>query len=474
MHTQKTIAVCRAALFFLGLLPALYVFFAIQYSVITVPFWDHTELIKWVAASYDGKFEISSLWAPHNHTRPLVYRAVMLVNARFTDWDLRSEYVYLSLAILGVSACHFWALRRIAKSGGPMVLPASLLVVSLLIFSPTGHNNHWWSMMFQFNAANLFIALGMLAVFLNPHRWTGNLIGALACWLAAYTLTYGVIAFFAVILTLQITRRNVLMPGRWTIFWIINFVVLIFMYLPGLPPTGGNTHPGIASLVWFSLAYLGMPLAGIIWFPFKRQFDIPLSTVFSGLCGCLVVFSTVLLIWHGKRRLRHSHPAALILVGFTLFAVVSSLVTAWGRSAFDEYGISNANSSRYTMFGVYLLLGQIYYLTAGFAEGWLGDTALARKSPKWNSALPALAIALFVLLSGITYIRATHVYVEAHEFNKILRTAYLPSAKTTDLDKFIHPNPEFVVKLKKDLLRLRLGPYRNPEQCVESAPVVRK
>jgi hypothetical protein len=58
-------------------------------------------------------------------------------------------------------------------------------------------------------------------------------------------------------------------------------------------------------------------------------------------------------------------------LGFSLFAGVSALATAWGRSAIDVYGVSNANASRYTIFGVYLLLGQIYYVAAGLTGGWL-------------------------------------------------------------------------------------------------------
>lgn len=461
---SRAVSAARYGLLCLAALPGIYVFLCIQYGGITFPFWDHTELIKWIVPLYEGKFELASLWAPHNHTRPLLYRAVMLINARLTDWDLRSEYVYLYLAIFGAFACHLWNLRKIARSGGPLVFPASLLAVSIVLFSPVGHNNHWWTMMLQLDATNLLIALGMLTVFLDPHQWKGNVLGALACWLASYTLTNGLIAFLAVILTLQMSRRKVLVPGGWTIFWAVNFIVLLIVYLPGLPITAGGAHPGIGGLIWFALAYLGMPLAGIIWFPYQNQFDIPLSTLFSGLCGCFLVLSAAALIWHGKKRFRDSHPAALILVGFTLFAGISALVTGWGRGAFDDFGIANANSSRYTIFGAYLLLGQIYYLTAGFAEGWLGLTPGGAKA-RWAKTVPALALSVLVVLGGITYYRATHIYLESHNFNIMLSNAYLDRPQVTKLDRIIHPNQEFVGRLKKDLYRLRLGPYRYPGRC---------
>ena len=159
----RGVSMLRLMLFMLAALPALYIFVAIQYSAITVPFWDHTELIRWIASWYDGNFRFSSLWSPHNQTRPLVYRFVMLFNAVLTDWDIRSEYIYMYMALYGIFACHVWALHQMAADAIiKMVFPLVLLLVSLVIFSPVGHNNHWWSMMFQLNAANLFITFGML------------------------------------------------------------------------------------------------------------------------------------------------------------------------------------------------------------------------------------------------------------------------------------------------------------------------
>lgn len=467
---DQIVAGSRVALLLLSIVPAVYVFIAIQYSAITVPFWDHTELIRWIASWYDGTFQISSLWAPHNETRPLVYRAVMLFNAMLTNWDIRSEYVYMYVAIYGTFACHLWALRRLTGAGGPLIFPTSLLLISLLIFSPAGHNNHWWSMMFQLNVANLLIAFGLLITFLNPRRWSSHVLGAASCWLAAYSLTNGLFAFLAVIATLLLTTRNPLRPDRWILFWILNFVVIMFLYMPGMHTATGIAQPGIDDLAWFSLVYLGASLGSILWFPFKSQFDLPISTVLNGLCGIMLVVSASLLIWHAKERLRNRHPAALILVGFALFAGGSALATGWGRAAFDAYGVSNANSSRYTIFSVYLLLGQIYYVSAGYVEGWLRTIPLGKRWG-WRKVAATLGIAVFVVLSSITYVRAVWVYVDAHNFNRMLVNAYPWGLEPTDLDKYIHPNPDFVRQLKAELQRLQLGPYSIPRFSVEKLPI---
>lgn len=451
-------------LFLLAALPALYVFFAIQYAAITVPFWDHTELILWIASWYGGNFSFSSLWAPHNETRPLVYRLVMLLNALLTKWDIRSEYNYVYFALYGTFASHVWALRKVSTGAlRNTVYPLALLLASLILFSPVGHNNHWWSMMFQLDAANLFIAFGMLTIFLRPQHWSSHVLAAVACWLATYTLTNGLFAVLAICLVFQLSSTRLLHPSRWALFWGANLIILLVCYLPGLPLTTRGEQPNMLQLVEFFLAYLGAPLGGLLWFPYGGMFDIPQSITSNVVCGALLVASSAMLCWHAHARLREQHGATLILFGFTLFAMISALATAWGRAAFDQYGVSNANSSRYTIFGAYLMLGQLYYLAAGFAQGWWSSVRLHR--------FTVIGALVFVFLSFVTYGRAVRVYIDAHNFNKILINAYPWGLQPTAEDKFIYPNPKFVTKLKRDLQRLELGPYNNRPFDREKLPV---
>lgn len=464
----RGMSLLRVMLFLLATLPPLYVFVAIQYSAITLPFWDHTELIQWIASWYDGSFRFSSLWAPHNHTRPLVYRFVMLFNALLTDWDIRSEYIYMYLALYGTFACHVWALRRVtAGTNLNLVFPLALLLVSLVLFSPVGHNNHWWSMMFQLNAANLFIAFGLMMPFIRPQCWSSQVYAAVSCWLATFTLTNGFFAVVAIGLVFQLSATRLLHPSRWTVFWAGNFLGLMACYLPGLTLSTSSAHPTLLQLVEFCLAYLGAPLGGLLWFPFSHMFDIPLSIATNAVCGSLLVASCAILCWHARTRLREQHGAAQILFGFTIFAMVSALATGWGRAAFDEYGVSNGNSSRYTIFGAYLMLGQLYYLAAGFAHGWWSEAARSARL----RYIAVIAVAAFVLLSLVTYVRAVKVYSDAHRFNEALSNAYPWGLQPTAQDKFIFPNPEFVKKLKRDLQRLELGPYNSRQFNRQVLPV---
>lgn len=451
---RRKASLLRVMLFLLAMIPILYNFVVIQYASITLPFWDHTELIHWISSWHDGSFRFSSLWEPHNHARPFVYRFVMVFNAVLTNWDIRSEYIYMYIALYSTIACHVWALHRVASGAvRGMVYPLVLLLVSLVLFSPVGHNNHWWSMMFQLNAANLFITSGFLVAFIQPQRWSSHVIAALSLWLATFTLTNGLFAVITVGIVFQLSATQLLRPSRWTLFWGANLLVLLAIYLPGIALSTSSNHPTLIQLVEFCLAYLGAPLGGLLWYPFKNMFDIPLSIMTNVVCGMSLMISCTLLCWHARTRLREKHSAALILFGFSIFALMSALVTSWGRAAFDEYGVAAGSSSRYTVFGAYLLIGQLYYLAAGFAHGWWNNARLSR------IALTSLMV--FVLLSMVSYGRALKIYDHAHNFNQTLVSAYPWGLEPTAQDKFIHHNVEFVQRLKRDLQRLELGPYNS-------------
>ena len=121
----------------------------LQYIAITVPFWDHCELGRLMIRIHDQGFHASDLWAPHNHTRPAVYRAVLLANAWLTDWDIRSEYIYLVGSLYAAFLILAYGLWIVAGRRMSTRYLGALAVLSMFSFSPVAHNNHWWSMMTQ-------------------------------------------------------------------------------------------------------------------------------------------------------------------------------------------------------------------------------------------------------------------------------------------------------------------------------------
>jgi hypothetical protein len=436
--------------------PAVFVFFAIQYSAITVPFWDHCELGRLMIRIHDEGFKMSYLWAPHTHTRPLTYRAVLLFNAWLTDWDIRSEYIYMMAAIYGaflVQALALWRLNgRIMNSR----FLCGLLAVSILSFSPVGHNNHWWSMMIQLNFAHLFIVCSFVSLAAAPLRWRNQILSALACWLATYTISNGLIAFVAAALTSQFSEKQPLRLSRRSIFWIANTAAVLSVYMPGMAGTEVPHKAGPLALLWFFFVYLGSPLGGLVNFQYTSQFDLPTATLWNGLMGIVVCLGVAVVVILYRAELRSRSESARLFVAFSLFAVGSAALTAWGRAAFDAYGIANANGSRYAIFSSYLLFGVAYLLILDPAQASLPGSELSRlRFFRMGRAIALVGLSVFACN---TYARSVVVYKSAHDFNKMLLSAY--SSDHTDQDQYIYPNPQVVTELKTGLRRLGIGPYR--------------
>lgn len=446
--------VVRAALWVGILSPALFLFFAIQYSAITVPFWDHVELGRTLIRIHDTGFHWSYLWEPHNHSRPMTYRAVLLWNAWLTNWDIRSEYIYLIASIYGAFLLHALTLRRVVERTSWLRFTAVLFVLSILYFSPAGHNNHWWSMMIHLDFANLFILAALILVAFNPESWWNTFLSAAACWLATYSISNGLVVSVAVALVAQASQAQPLRANRRSIFWLVNTVVLFTVYLYGLP--GAEITNKASPLVWleFVLVYLGTPAGAMIEFPYRSARGLPPDIWFNMVTGIAVLAGVGMMAYLHRKQLRQRTKGALLFMGFTLFALGSAAVTAWGRAAVDEYGIANANASQFTVFSSYMLFGILYLIAAHPLQ-------IQIRHVGWAEAL------LFIgVLAGRTYAHSVAVYQDAHQLNQIVSMAYV--ANQTEQDMFVYPNPAVVAELKTGLKRLQLGPYRVP--LPEAAP----
>jgi hypothetical protein len=440
-------------------LPPIFVFCAVQYAAVTLPYWDHVELGRMIVDYRDGHMAWSQLWAGHNHDRPLTYRVLLLLNAIATGWDLRSEYVYMFGAIYGAFALQAYALWRALGRSGTAFLPL-LLVVSIVAFSPAGQHNHWWSMMLELNLAHLFVLAALIAVACSPRTWGGNLLAAACCWLATYTLTNGLVAFVAAMLISQMAQPRPLRPSRFLLFWLANFALVLRLYLPGLPEPPGHL-PAPGRLAHFSLAYLGSPLASLFHFPYRDHLDCPAdATRLNTAMGALLLAGAAVLAWRLRRLFNQGRPGALLFAGFALLGIGSSLATGWARADFNAAGIINANASRYTLFASYLIVGIVMGLAEVARvtrEAVVADTAPAPgRAVRWAGMA---ALGLLTLLGGLTYVRSVHVYRAAHRFNLLLAAAFADPGPS-NLDASIYPSLEVTRALKANLKRLHLGPYR--------------
>jgi hypothetical protein len=443
------------------LLPAVYLLAVVQYSGLTFPFWDETDLLPYISDLYTGHLSVSSLWAPHNQSRPLTLRILYVLNARLTRWDLRSEFVFLLAAIYATFALQLRILWHL--TGRRLVsLPFAVggLLLSIVVFSPAGHMNHWWSFMLQLDLAALIILYALWRISRQTDSWRHTLLAALAVWLATYTLTNGLVAAITVAVADHVSLRRPYV-GRRTVFWVVNTLVLFAVYLPGIPRQG--PHPDVATLIWFAFIYLGSPLFDLIHYPFHSNFDVFGSTWAPGLVGIGLVAIAAMVSVRAWQRVRRAEPAAIFLLATTFFAVGSALVTGWGRANFDQTGVASATQSRYTIFAAFLLYGLIHYGAARASRGEFRELLPLRlRLPRMAARIcGAAAIGASIAAASLAYVHGVRSYTAARNFNDALRVAYSLRPDEWKLDGYIYAYPARAEQIRGDLLRLHIGPYRD-------------
>jgi hypothetical protein len=431
-------------------LPALFTLFMVQYSAIVYPFWDHIELVHFFKSYYDGTLSWSDLISPHNHTRPLTYRLIYLVNGILTGWNIRSEYIYMEIALIAGFASLFFLIRSRCRAGIITLLCLSY-IASCFYFSPAGHNNHWWSMMLQLNLCNSLI-LGALLCLSHLEKFRNHIFAALLLWLSVFTLTNPLVLFPLIVFLLILTGKGFSAYRNMTWFWAINTVLIFAIYIPGLREVGGGvTTPSLTSLTEFVLMYLGSPAGNIVHYSFTNQFDLPttlsvsLLNAFFGLIA-FVAAGFIILKTFKSRNIEFQFLPLLILS----FAFASALLTAYGRANFDSYGIYNANASRYSIFANYWIYAVLIYF---------GYHASPQKWAKLSRGTAVIGLIVFSVLTFRSYRKSIPIYKEARHFNETLAKIFNKEGAATEFDKAAYPNLTEVQEVRKTLMELKIGPY---------------
>ena len=404
--------------------PPLFLLVAVQHGAVTHPFWDYCKLIPYVDQLHNGTLSFSDLFAPHNQSRPATWRALILANAWLTGWDIRSEYVYLLIALTGAFLVQVLLMRRCCARCSHLRQLALVALLSIVSFSPAAHNNHWWSMLIQFDMGHLFIVTAFALVAWREHQWRDHVLAALVCWLATYTVAYGLVAFVACAVVAQVFSPTPRRLHRLTLFWAANIALVLVVYVPGLP----DVHQGLplpGRWLIFTLAYIGSPAASLIWFPFDSQFDLPHATsvtVRNAVAGFILV-AMLATKGYSLIRARERSPAARAFAAFALFALGSAVLTGVGRAQFGEYGVANANASRFVLFG------SVRAVRLPVRGARVAVSRSAIDSHSNVRILPALAALLLLGCVTATYARSWKVYGQARHFDQLLENGLRSGAE---------------------------------------------
>lgn len=433
-------------------MPPLYLFVMTQYGGIVFPYWDHMPTAKYIIQYFDGTLTLRTLAESHNEARPLLPRLIFVVNAALTNWDVRSEYIYIYLTIYGALAALLFALGRLARQWPPAATLTAALLISVIACSPVAAMNHFWSLMLMATLCYLFTIGALLVFSMAPLSWPANVTAAVLTWMAVYSVSQGLFLFPVVILLHQMIAPKMFVPTRWSMFWLVNMLVCCALYIPG-SYLGKGVTPAMLDFIAFMPVYLGNPLGSLLWFPEGGVVWLRETSIINAICGLLLIGLSGATAWRALPELRARRPEAVTFFSFALYAGACTVTTAWGR-ANGIYAVATANSSRYSVWPAILLFGLIIYYTSKYARRELIFSG-------WHKA----ALGIFLIASTVSYVRAVPVYKSAHDDNVWLANAYSTFDVPDDLAKRAFPDPDYFRTMKADMLRLGIGPFKSIPQA---------
>lgn len=426
------------------LVPFAYLVRMVMLRYVDVPLWDSWEMVPRLQHMYSGSLTFTDFWGQHNEHRPFVPVAILLLLARFSDWDMRWEAVLnivLSVGIFAVYAAYLRTAWR-TRGGAPVWM---VPVFSLLLFSPVQWENFLWGWQAQLLLCALVTALGAYLISCGPQR--GALGGAIACGVCA-SYSFGSGLFFWPSQTVGVWLSGGPRRLARLAIWICAATLTIASYLyhfqrPGQPPMLSNftSIAAFRAYALYVLTQLGNPIAG---------FD-PGVAPLAG-AAVLAVFAALVV----KLRAFRTESIYLFPLLVGLQTLATSVMSGTGRA---WMGVDQAQSSRYTT-----LTLPLWCAATALAALWRATVAEAR--PERRGVVTAVTAVLIVamLTTGFKATRpAVGTAAGRSEWIRYLRRGLL-TGKSDVLMTQIYPVLEVIRARRAVVMQLHLTVFRPSAQ----------
>ena len=341
----------RILLYLLILVPPLILGWLIWRYGVNLPYWDQWDTPgRLIVEATHASLSQEQWMRQHNESRTLFPNLVFLSLANLTNWNNRYEML-VTFILACLVAYNIYRLSRITLDRDWQHLICFLLA-SLLIFSPTQHENWLWG--FQGVAFITIAAITTsLVVIFSATPWIAKLIvSCLLSAIATFSFANGVLCWLLIIPALLLKAVEDKFKKIWVIFWWLiasSFTLTIYLYdyqrgASSASLTQVFTQPKLAISYYFAL--LGSPI-----FPYdllaSQITGLAIAFIFVACCFYLLI----------KRRniLTINRSLPWILLG--CYTLLSAGLTTAGRI---HFGIETALSSRYISFAIYLTIAIIY------------------------------------------------------------------------------------------------------------------
>jgi hypothetical protein len=438
----------------LAAVPPLLVAIVIARYGLNVPLRDQWRFAPDVIAFVSDRYSWELLWRPSGDHRVLVPRAVMLVLASWTHWDVRAE-MWFVFALALASLCLLGDLAR--RTIGPRAPRLWMWLVPACaagVFSMRAWQS--WTFGWMMGAHLAVFGTVLSAWALGRYATTGR---GLSCMLAGATLAAlsylaGLLVPVLIPVALVLLPRDspVLRAHRTRHIWIatVGAVALVVVYFYGYP-RASVTRPltagglDIAVLGHFVLDYLGAPLA-----------DTDRAAALTwGSGGLIAVGVSTVLAWSQGPAPRRALLPWLLLITCT---VGTGVAIGVGRP-----GPGTAFLSRYAMLSALFWPGvpACVLISANARE--------QRESAVWTRRLACVFVIAVLIVSARTYWMTWHhglaATIRRHHSLRIAAGCLRNTARANDecLRRVCRNDPALVRRVAPQLKQLGLGPFRRRE-----------
>lgn len=433
ISTTKRVFNRRLFSLLLALFPFLWlVFFIINFNV-NVPVWDQWELIPLLEKSYQGTLSFFDLWTQHNEHRLFFPKIIMINMARFSSWDISYELAANILFAVGIFLALLYQIKITMRSAGDPGANWLAAATSLMVFSLAQWGNWFFGWQMQIFMNVFFVVVGIILLAKPVFKWSNFGAASLLGIAASYSFANGLCYWFIGLLILFFIPNPTNTKRLSMLLWLIISFLVFYLYLYGYHKP--LHHPSLSVIFKHPLPYfmfvflwLGLPLG------------LSYLAILFGIFGFFVLayFSFFLM------RFRNIKLQTLIpYFAFSLYAITSALLTAWGRAG---AGISEALPSRYISISTLFWVSNIVLLSL-FVCG--DDSKMESHKPK-KLAYSSIFIIVFLII----------LHSAAGSWNAIQNYYYLLPArhellalKNDELLKRLYPDAtllkERVVILKK-------------------------
>lgn len=448
----------RATLYAICAAPPIYVLTMMMWGGLQYPFWDHVGTARYILRDHAGELTWQDYFTPHNEHIMAIPRWITVQLARLTGWSQGPEFTVMYCALLatyGIVARFIWRAARTANAIMPIV---PLVLTALILFSPAGHNNLWWSFMLQLVLTALFSYAAFYTLADQKGRFSRVLGAALLAWAATFCMANGVVTFLALSAVAAIELRFGHRPFRNRVrdflFLSIN-AGAAYAVVAGLGQSSSQQTFLPFKLIEFLLVYAGTPAGSLIDFSYNNMFEYPTNSGLSLFMGALVILMSGGAVLASLKPLAAGDRRVIFPIACIAFGIGTGLIIGMGRITPDGAGMELAGASRYTIYSAFIYIG----IFARLALMAIPRMALPPRVPAIATAYWLIFLAGCSMVAG-AYSDGSRMFRESGNFNIQLGQAYALDDRAADHYGKMFPDSQTAENIKLGLIRARLGPYR--------------